>query len=185
VLLDVKCGDGAFMKNVDEARALARAMVTIGRLGGIPTEAFVTDMDAPLGNAIGNTLEMIECFDTLKGTGPAALTAVVTRLAARMVVLAGVERDTGAATARVEDVIASGHALQTLTRMIDRQGGDARVIEDYGLMPSAPDRELVTAPRAGFVTRLAAQAIGRAAHVLGAGRSKVGEPESDHGRWRR
>src|SRR6185436_18544465 len=173
-------GDGAFMKTADQARALARAMVEIGRLGGIPTEAFVTDMDAPLGNAIGNTLEMIECFDTLKGTGPAALTSVVTRLAARMVVLAGVERDTGAAAARVEGVIASGRALQTLSRMIDRQGGNPRVIEDYALMPSAPDRELVTAPRAGFVTRLAAQAIGRAAHVLGAGRSKVGEPV-DHG----
>jgi pyrimidine-nucleoside phosphorylase len=180
VLLDVKCGDGAFMKTVDDATALAHAMVGIGRLGGIPTEAFVTDMEAPLGNAIGNTLEMIECFDTLKGNGPAEQRSVVTRLAARMVILAGLERDPQRAASRVEDAFTSGRALQTLSRMIERQGGNPRVLDDYGLMPSAPDRAIVPAPRSGFVTRMAAMAIGRAAHVLGAGRSKVGEPV-DHG----
>jgi pyrimidine-nucleoside phosphorylase len=180
VLLDVKCGDGAFMKTVDQARALAQAMVTIGRLGGIPTEAFVTEMDAPLGNAIGNTLEMVECFDTLKGAGPAELQSVVTRLAARMVILAGLEHDPQAAAARAAEAFTSGRALQTLSRMIERQGGNPRVVEDYGLMPSAPDRALVTASRSGYVTRMAAMAIGRAAHVLGAGRSTVGEPV-DHG----
>ena len=180
VLLDVKCGDGAFMKTVDQARALAQAMVTIGRLGGVPTEAFVTDMEAPLGNAIGNTLEMIECFDTLKGSGSAELRSVVTRLAARMVILAGLEKVSQAAAARVEDAFTSGRALTTLARMIERQGGNPRVIDDYALMPSAPDRAVVSAPRSGFVTRLAAHAIGLAAHVLGAGRSKVGEPV-DHG----
>jgi pyrimidine-nucleoside phosphorylase len=180
VLLDVKCGGGAFMKTADQARALAQAMVTIGRLGGIPTEAFVTEMDAPLGNAIGNTLEMIECFDTLKGSGPAELKSVVTRLAARMVILAGVEHDPQTAAARVEDAFTSGRALQTLSRMIERQGGNPRVVDDYRLMPSAPDRAIVAAPRSGFVTNMAALAIGRAAHVLGAGRSTVGEPV-DHG----
>jgi pyrimidine-nucleoside phosphorylase len=180
VLLDVKCGDGAFMKNADDARALARAMVDIGRLGGIPTEAFVTDMEAPLGNAVGNTLEMIECFEALKGKGPAELTSVATRLASRMVVLAGRERDPAAATARVGDALSSGRALDTLARMIERQGGNPRVIDDYSLMSSVHERALVRAPRSGFITRMAALAIGRAAHVLGAGRSKVGEPV-DHG----
>jgi pyrimidine-nucleoside phosphorylase len=180
VLLDVKCGDGAFMKTVEQARALAQAMVTIGRLGGIPTEAFVTEMDVPLGNAIGNTLEMVECFDTLKGAGSAELKSVVTRLAARMVILAGLEHDPQTAAARVEEAITSGRALQTLSRMIERQGGNPRVVDDYGLMPSAPDRAIVDAVRSGFVTRMAALPIGRAAHVLGAGRSKVGEPV-DHG----
>ena len=180
VLLDVKCGDGAFMKTADQARALARAMVTIGRLGGIPTEAFVTEMDAPLGNAIGNTLEMVECFDTLKGTGPAELRSVVTRLAARMVILAGLEHDSQVAAARAEEAFTSGRALRTLSRMIELQGGNPRVIDDYRLMPSSPDRAIVAAARSGFVTRMAALAIGRAAHVLGAGRSKVGEPV-DHG----
>ena len=180
VLLDVKCGDGAFMKTLDQSRALAQAMVDIGRLGGIPTEAFVTDMDAPLGNAIGNTLEMIECFDTMKGSGSAELKSVVTRLAARMVVLAGLDNDMQTAASRVEDAFTSGRALQTTSRMIERQGGNPRVVDDYRLMPSAPDRAIVSAPRSGFVTRMAAMAIGRAAHVLGAGRSKVGEPV-DHG----
>jgi pyrimidine-nucleoside phosphorylase len=180
VLLDVKCGDGAFMKTVGDARALAEAMVTIGRLGGIPTEAFVTDMDAPLGNAIGNSLEMIECFDALKGGGPPELKAVALRLASRMVVLAGLEHDAPAAAARVESALTSGRALQTLSRMIELQGGNPRVVTDYQLMPSAPDRAVVSASRSGFVTRMAALAIGRAAHVLGAGRSKVGEPV-DHG----
>jgi pyrimidine-nucleoside phosphorylase len=180
VMLDVKCGDGAFMKTVDQARALAKAMVTIGRLGGIPTEAFVTTMDEPLGNTIGNTLEMVECFETLKGSGSAELNAVVTRLAARMVILAGLERDEQAAAARVADALTSGRALQTLSRMIERQGGNPRVVDDYRLMPAAPDRAMVAAARSGFVTRMAALAIGRAAHVLGAGRSKVGEPV-DHG----
>ena len=180
VLLDVKCGDGAFMKTADDARALARAMVDIGRLGGIPTEAFVTDMEAPLGNAVGNTLEIIECFETLKGRGPTELTSVATRLASRMIVLAGLERDPGAATARVDDALTSGRALETLARMIERQGGNRRVVDDYALMPSAPGRAMVTAPRSGFITRMAALAVGRAAHVLGAGRSKVGEPV-DHG----
>jgi pyrimidine-nucleoside phosphorylase len=180
VLLDVKCGDGAFMKTADDARALARAMVDIGRLGGIPTEAFVTDMEAPLGDAVGNTLEIIECFETLKGRGPTELTSVATRLASRMIVLAGLERDPGAATARVDDALTSGRALETLARMIERQGGNRRVVDDYALMPSAPGRAMVTAPRSGFITRMAALAVGRAAHVLGAGRSKVGEPV-DHG----
>jgi pyrimidine-nucleoside phosphorylase len=180
VLLDVKCGDGAFMKSLGDARALAEAMVTIGRHGGIPTEAFVTDMDSPLGNAIGNSVEIIECIETLKGRGSAALLDVVTRLAARMVILAGIESDPAVAAARVGDAITSGHALETLTRLIFRQGGDPRVIDDYGLMSAAPDATTVSAPRAGVVSRMAAQAIGRAAHVLGAGRTRVGEPV-DHG----
>jgi pyrimidine-nucleoside phosphorylase len=180
VLLDVKCGDGAFMKTADDARALAQAMVTIGRLGGIPTEAFVTEMDAPLGHAVGNSLEMIECFDTLKGAGSAELKSVAIRLATRMVLLAGVERDAQAASARVETALTSGRGLQTLSRMIERQGGNPAVVDDYRLMPSAPDRAVVSASRSGFVTRMAALAIGRAAHVLGAGRSQVGEPV-DHG----
>ena len=180
VLLDVKCGDGAFMKTADQARALARAMVEIGRLGGIPTEAFVTDMDAPLGNAIGNTLEMIECFETLKGRGSGELKSVATRLASRMVILAGLERDAAAASARVDDALASGRALETLSRMIERQGGNRRAVDNYSLMPSAPDRAVVAAPRSGFITQMAALAIGRAAHVLGAGRSRVGDPV-DHG----
>ena len=172
-------------RRVHEDRRRARALARVnGRRSagsaGFRTEAFVTDMDAPLGSAIGNALEIIECFDMLKGAGPAELNAVATRLASRMVVLAGLEHDAPAAAARVESALTSGRALQTLSRMIELQGGNPRVVTDYRLMPSAPDRAVVSAWRSGFVTRMAALAIGRAAHVLGAGRSKVGEPV-DHG----
>src|SRR5688572_2587804 len=91
LVLDVKCGDGAFMKDVDRARALAASMVAIGRQAGVRTEAVITDMDVPLGRAVGNSLEIVECLDTLKGKGPAELTEAVTYLASRMVVLAGQE----------------------------------------------------------------------------------------------
>jgi len=180
LVLDVKCGDGAFMKDLDRARALAASMVAIGRQAGVRTEAVITDMDVPLGRAVGNALEIVECLDTLKGKGPAEVTEAVTHLAARMVVLAGQESSQAAATHRVADALSSGRALETFARMIERQGGDPRVVDDYSLLPSAPDREVCRAPRDGYVTTLKAEAIGRASNVLGAGRNKVGE-SVDHG----
>jgi len=180
LVLDVKCGDGAFMKDLDRARALAASMVAIGRQAGVRTEAVITDMDVPLGRAVGNALEIIECLDTLKGKGPAELTEAVTYLASRMVVLAGQERSEAAATRRVQEALSSGRALETFARMIERQGGTPRVVDDYSLLPSAPDREICRAPRDGYVTTLKAEAIGRASNVLGAGRNKVGE-SVDHG----
>jgi pyrimidine-nucleoside phosphorylase len=176
LVLDVKCGDGAFMKDRARAQALAEAMVAIGTRAGVRTEAFLTDMDAPLGRTIGNTLEIEECLDTLKHAGPADLTEVVIRLAARMTILAGLERDTDTARARAATALASGAALGVFGRMIERQGGNPRVIDDYALMPQAPDRQRLDAWREGYVTRIAAGAIGRASHALGAGRTTVGEP---------
>jgi pyrimidine-nucleoside phosphorylase len=180
LVLDVKCGDGAFMKDVDRARMLAASMVAIGRQAGVRTEAVITDMDAPLGHAIGNALEILECLDTLKGKGPSEVTETVTYLASRMVLLAGEERTEAAAARRVADALSSGRALQTFAGMIERQGGNPRVVEDYSLLPSAPDREMFGAPREGYLTALKAEAIGRASNVLGAGRNKVGE-SVDHG----
>jgi len=180
LVLDVKCGDGAFMKDLDRARALAASMVAIGRQAGVRTEAVITDMDVPLGRAVGNALEIVECLDTLKGKGPAEVTEAVTHLAARMVVLAGQESSEAAATHRVADALSSGRALETFAKMIERQGGDPRVVDDYSLLPSTPDREVCRAPRDGYVTTLKAEAIGRASNVLGAGRNKVGE-SVDHG----
>ena len=176
LVLDVKCGDGAFMKTVAEARALAEAMVTIGTNSGVRTEAYLTDMDAPLGRAVGNALEIVECIETLKGGGPPDLRGVVIHLAARMLVLGGVESDAAAATARVTQALASGRALQTFGRMIEAQSGNPRVVDDVSLLPAAPDRAALTATRDGFVTALKAEAIGRASHTLGAGRSVVGDP---------
>jgi pyrimidine-nucleoside phosphorylase len=180
LVLDVKCGDGAFMKDLSRARELAASMVAIGTQAGVRTEAVITDMDAPLGCAIGNSLEIIECLDTLKGQGPADLTAVVVRLASRMVVLAGIASDDRTASARVARALESGLALQTFARMVERQGGNPRVTENYALLPSSPARVICSASRAGYLTALKAEALGRASNVLGAGRATVGEP-IDHG----
>ena len=176
LVLDVKCGDGAFMKTLPEARALAEAMVAIGTHAGVRTEAYLTDMDAPLGAAVGNALEIVECIETLKGGGPADLAGVVARLSARMLVLGGVESDPAAAAARVADALASGRALQTFSRMVAAQGGDPRIVDDPSRLPAAPSRARFDAPRSGYVTRMKAEAVGRASNALGAGRSKVGDP---------
>jgi pyrimidine-nucleoside phosphorylase len=180
VLLDVKCGDGAFMKDTSQARALAASMVAIGTHAGVLTEAFITDMDAPLGRAIGNSVEIIECLEALKGKGPIDLADVIVRFAARMVVMAGVESDHRAAMRRVEEALHSGRALETFGRMVEAQGGNPRIVDDYSLLPLAPDVEVGRAPRDGFVAAMRAEALGRASNVLGAGRAKVGEPV-DHG----
>ena len=175
LVLDVKCGDGAFMKREGDARALAESMVAIGCHSGVRTEAFVTDMEAPLGAAIGNAIEIIECIETLKGTGPDALTTLVTRLASRMIQLAGLEPDDDAAAKRVKAALASGRAAETFERMIAAQGGDHRVVSDYSRLPSAPDRYMVKAPASGFVAAIRAEPIGRASNALGAGRNTVGD----------
>jgi pyrimidine-nucleoside phosphorylase len=175
LVLDVKCGDGAFMKDVERARLLAESMVAIGRQAAVQTEAVITDMSAPLGRAVGNALEIVECLETLKGKGPAELSEEVSYLAARMVLLAGQERSEDAATRRVADALSSGRALDTFGKMIERQGGNRRVVDDYSLLPAAPDRAVCRASRDGYLTALKAEAIGRASNVLGAGRNKVGE----------
>ena len=180
VLLDVKCGDGAFMKDTAQARALAASMVAIGTHAGVQTEAFITDMDAPLGRAIGNSVEIVECLETLKGKGPIDVADVIVRFAARMVVMAGVESEHRAAMRLVEDALRSGRALETFRRMIEAQGGNPHVVDDYSLLPLAPEVELVRASRSGYVATLKAESLGRASNVLGAGRARVGEPV-DHG----
>ena len=176
VLLDVKCGDGAFMKGEADARALAESMVAIGTHAGVRTEAFISDMDTPLGRSVGNALEVIECIETLKGRGPDDLTAAVTRFAARALVLAGRERTVDQAMSHVEHALKSGKAIETLGRMIERQGGNRSVVDDYSLLPSVAGRTRCTAQRAGYVTAMRAEPIGRASNLLGAGRSRVGDP---------
>jgi pyrimidine-nucleoside phosphorylase len=175
VMLDVKCGDGAFMKDEGSARALASSMVAIGTRAGVRTEAFVTDMDTPLGRAVGNSLEIIECLDTLQGRGPEDLSEVVRRFATRALVLAGRDSDEASALHRVEQALSSGKAIETLGRMIERQGGNRRVIDDYSLLPSVAGRAQCVAARDGFVAAVKAGAIGVATNLLGAGRSNVGD----------
>ena len=176
VVLDVKCGDGAFMKQEAEARELAASMVAIGKRASVRTEAFITDMDTPLGRAVGNAVEVAECIETLKGQGPDDLTGVVKRFASRVLVLAGREPTEAQGLCRVEQALASGKALETFGRMIERQGGNRAVVEDKSLLPSVRGLEHLHASRDGYVTRMKAEAIGLATNLLGAGRTKVGEP---------
>ena len=173
VMLDVKCGDGAFMKDEGSARALAASMVAIGTRAGVRTEAFITDMDTPLGRAVGNSLEIVECIDMLQGRGPEDLSEIVKRFATRALVLAGRDSDDASALLRVEEALSSGRALETLGRMIERHGGNRRVIDDYSLLPSVAGREQYVAPRDGFLAAVKAEAIGVATNLLGAGRSNV------------
>ena len=175
VMLDVKCGDGAFMTDEDSARALAASMVAIGTRAGVRTEALITDMDTPLGHAVGNALELVECFETLRGNGPGDLSEVVKRFATRALVMAGRDSDEASALRRIEQALSSGKAIETLGRMIERQGGDRRVIDDHSLLPSAGGRQQLVAPRDGFVSAVKAGAIGVATNLLGAGRSNVGD----------
>ena len=176
IVIDVKCGSGAFMKDESSARQLAASLVDIGSRAGLRTEAVITDMDTPLGTHIGNALEVIECLETLKQKGSPDLRALVVRLGSRMLVLGGVESAMDRGASRVEAALSSGRALETLTQMIEAQGGDPRIVEDYSRLPAAPARTRVSAPRSGYLTRLGAEALGRASHALGAGRVRAGDP---------
>jgi pyrimidine-nucleoside phosphorylase len=172
LVLDVKCGVGAFMKTRDQARTLAEALVGIGKAHRVRTEALITAMDAPLGFAAGNAVEIVESVETLKGRGPNDLEELSVGLAARMVRLAGLDD----AERRVRDALSSGRGLEKLRQIVEAQGGDPNVIDDYGRLPAAPQRLAVTAERSGFVAAQEAEAVGRAAVRLGAGRDKADDP---------
>jgi thymidine phosphorylase len=179
LVLDVKCGDGAFMKSEPDARALARSLVDIGNRAGLRTEALITRMDAPIGSAVGNAVEIVECIDVLKGRGPADLVELATIVATRMLVMSGMYDD-GAARHAVKNALNTGAALEKLRAMIARQGGDAAVVDDYQRLPGAARRASVKASRSGYLTALAAEDVGRASIALGAGRERAGDP-IDHG----
>jgi len=173
LVLDVKTGAGAFMKTPADSRKLAESLVGIGVASGLRTEALITTMDAPLGRMVGNSLEVIESIETLKGNGPEDLERLSVVLAARMLMAAGLEPDEARAEARVQDALASGAGVEKLRAIIEFQGGNPAVIDDYGRLPAAPDRHPITAPRSGYVSALQAELIGRAAVALGAGRARL------------
>ena len=172
LILDVKTGDGAFMKTFEDSRALAQAMVDIGRGMGKKVAALITDMDQPLGYAVGNALEVVECIEALKGRGPRDLEELSVELAAWMLHLpAGEPLD--AARARVRQALASGEGLRKFREVIALQGGDPAVCEDPGRLPRARQKVEVRSEATGHVTRIACASIGHAAMVLGAGRETV------------
>ena len=173
LVLDVKTGSGAFMKTLDDSRRLAQSLVAIGVASGVRTEALITNMNAPLGRMVGNSLEVIECIDTLKGRGPRDVEQLSVLLAARMLIAAGLERDEPTAERRVRTALESGAGLERFGAIIEFQGGDPRVIDAYERLPSAPDRHDVQAASDGYVSAVAAEPIGRAAVALGAGRGKL------------
>ncbi len=179
LVLDVKCGQGAFMKSEADARELGRLMVWIGTQAGLRTEAVITDMDAPLGRAVGNALEVIECVETLKGRGPDDITALVVLLASRVLVVSGAYEESDAEPA-VRRALFSGAALEKLRAMVVWQGGDPRVLSEYERLPRAASRHAVTADTDGYVAGLQADLVGRASMALGAGRQRI-EDRIDHG----
>ncbi len=175
ILLDVKTGGGAFMKTLPEAETLAREMVRIGKNVGRRTVALITDMDRPLGRAVGNALEIIEVCETLQGRGPADLTAECVELAANMVVLGGRASGVEAARETVRQALQNGAAFEKFCEMIAAQGGDVSYLREPGKFALGAVRKTVEAPIPGFVTRAAAEEIGLASVGLGAGRETVGE----------
>jgi pyrimidine-nucleoside phosphorylase len=176
LVLDVKTGSGAFMKTEADSRRLAESLVAIGNASGVRTEAIITAMEAPLGRAVGNAVEVIECIEVLKGGGPQDLIDVSVELTARMLVLGRVADDLPAATLKVQRAIASGAGLERFRQIIEFQGGDPRVVDDYRRLPHVADRHIVAASRDGFVTALNAELVGRASVALGAGRDRVEDP---------
>jgi pyrimidine-nucleoside phosphorylase len=179
LVMDVKFGRGAFMKSLDDARALAESIVRVGTANGLTVEALLTDMNSPLGQNAGHTLEVKECIDTLKNQGPKDVTELSVTLAARMVRLGGAATTEAEAEARVRAVLASGKGLELFRKMIEAQGGDPRVVDNPERMPTVADRALVRAPRSGFLSVVDAENVGRAILALGGGRTRA-EDRIDH-----
>ncbi|HEX9010949.1 MAG TPA: thymidine phosphorylase [Holophagaceae bacterium] len=176
LVLDVKCGSSAFMKTQAEAHTLAQSMVDVGRAHGMRIRALVTRMDAPLGWAIGNALEVMESVEILRGEhGDSELAQMSFRLAAEMLVLGGAAKDLPAAEALVQASIARGTALETLRRFVALNGGDALALDDFSRLPQAGQVVQVRADRAGYVAAMDGRALGILAMELGAGRKNQGD----------
>jgi len=172
LVLDVKVGSGAFMKTQADARTLARTMIGIGREMGKKVVALLTDMDQPLGRAVGNALEVVEAVEMLRGRAPADYTEVTLALTAEMLVLGGQAKDEAAARARLAAVMKDGSAEAKLCELVKAQGGDPAAIRDLSKLPRAKQTVAVGAPRAGFVAAIDSEAVGLAAMALGAGRER-------------
>lgn len=173
LVIDVKTGAGAFMKTLDQSRALAHALVDIGKQAGLQCMAVISDMNQPLGNKIGNALEIEESIDVLKGKGPVDLTELVLTLGSYMVVMGGKAKTPDQARQLLEQTITDGTAYDRFKAMVVAQGGDPRVMDDYQVMPQAKYQIPYLAKRAGVVTKLTADEIGTASMLLGGGRQKA------------
>lgn len=175
ILLDVKVGRGAFMEDLEAARALATLMVSIGRRAGRRTRAVLSAMEQPLGRAVGNALEVAEAVAVLQGGGPDDLVTLCCHEAAELLVVGGFEDDQATAERRVEAVRRDGRALALLAAVVAAQGGDARQIEEPARLPQAPVRIMLPSPVDGWVGAIDARAIGRLVMRLGGGRQRKGD----------
>ena len=171
IVLDVKTGDGAFMKTQEDAEELAHAMVRIGNHVGRKTIAIISDMSQPLGFAIGNALEVKEAIETLQGKGPKDLTKLVLTLGSQMVILAGKAKTSEEAKEMLLDAIHSGKALAKFKEFLANQGGDASIVDDLTKLPQAKYKIELPAKQSGYISRMVADEIGVASMILGAGRA--------------
>lgn len=171
IVLDVKTGDGAFMKTQEDAEELAHAMVHIGNHVGRKTIAIISDMSQPLGFAIGNALEVKEAIETLQGKGPKDLTELVLTLGSQMVILAGKAKTSEEAKEMLLDAIHSGKALAKFKEFLANQGGDASIVDDLTKLPQAKYKIELPAKQSGYISRMVADEIGVASMILGAGRA--------------
>ena len=173
LVMDVKCGRGAFMKTREDARTLARSLVDVGTTNGLKVSALITAMDAPLGRAVGNSLEVIEAIETLKGRGPKDLTELSVLLASRMVVLAGLASTDSKAKKKVRTALDSGAGLEVFRKCIEKQGGNPRVLDEYKRLLAVRCPSEFCTNEVGYVASLDAEKIGLAAMRLGAGRARA------------
>ena len=170
IVLDVKTGNGAFMKDLANAKKLAEAMVAIGKEVGRDTAAYITDMNQPLGYAVGNALEVKEAVRTLQGEGPEDLTELCIELGSGMLKLAGKVTDIEAGKKLLRKNLKNGKALDKFSEMITAQGGNAKIVEDLSLLPTADNRFEVKAEKDGYISEIKALDVGLSAMILGAGR---------------
>jgi pyrimidine-nucleoside phosphorylase len=176
ILLDVKTGLGAFMETLEEARKLADLMVDIGRLANRDVVALLSDMNQPLGSAVGNSLEVIEAIDMLKGRGPQDFAEHCLHVSAHMLVLGKRAADLGQGRAMAERSISDGSAFEKLRVLVEAQGGDVSYIDDPSKFPKAKYIEEVGSPQSGYLAQVQARTVGEAAVTLGAGRAKKSDP---------
>lgn len=174
ILLDVKVGKGAFMKTENDALTLAEQMVEIGKNFGIPTTALISNMEEPLGYAVGNALEVKEAINTLKGDGPPDLVELCLTLGGEILVLAKKVKEIAEGKAILKELLSSGKALEKFQQMIDFQGGNSEIIAKPKLLPTAPIILPLASPKTGFINSIDSQGIGKVAALLGAGRSFKG-----------
>jgi pyrimidine-nucleoside phosphorylase len=172
IVLDVKFGDGAFMKKFDDALELAKTMCSIGRQLGRNMRAVLSSMNSPLGQNVGNSLEIIEAIETLKGNGPSDLVELSLTLASNMVMLASKETDSQKTIAKLKALIANGTALGKFRNLIETQGGDAHVLGDFSLLPHSIYRFTFEAEKSGYISKMYAKEIGSLVRTLGGGRFK-------------